>query len=473
LFSALHFLSPEDSQLYRLTRFSGATSSDRLIYWKMGVQGWLDYPVLGSGPENYFIAGEKYYEPELYLGEGNWPDKPHNYYVEVLSTTGIIGSAFYLVFIGLLYWSIINTRRKRVISEKVAMLCFGGLTAYLVSLLFLFEMFSFYHPFFLLVAVIASWGAGGKEGKPEGSIKGALGVVCCSAAIPILFLSQFLVPTGFLYYQAGQANHLIEEDVHQAHEIVQKISQLSFVHSYDPLVDTYVTLMQSAFVLGESYAFGEQVSQEAVTVAQLSAERAGNNASLWEKLASVYFLRATILRIEVEEAGFAAAQKSYDIAPKKIGSSILLINMYRNNRQIEEAVSLLEQVLEIAPTDPEVLWAAASVYHALGDQEQAMDYAYRSFMRGVKTYDDNILEWLLNAFYERGEIHKMVDLYEAALVMDPDKVEVLPDLASSYVTIGEYEKAKETALKFLDYYPDEEASVNEFLRALEPYLNDE
>ncbi|MBT5808030.1 O-antigen ligase family protein, partial [Candidatus Uhrbacteria bacterium] len=79
----------------------GDTSlKSRLIYWEIAIEGWVDAPILGVGHQNFDSVAERLYDPELYTISSTWPDKPHNIFLELLVTTGLLGLISYLLLLG-------------------------------------------------------------------------------------------------------------------------------------------------------------------------------------------------------------------------------------------------------------------------------------------------------------------------------------------------------------------------------------
>ena len=68
----------------------------------MGLRFFGDHPLTGAGMGNYPMVCEDY----TALGLTNVPchPHPHNFYVEWLSDTGLIGTIPFTVFMAMLYW---------------------------------------------------------------------------------------------------------------------------------------------------------------------------------------------------------------------------------------------------------------------------------------------------------------------------------------------------------------------------------
>ncbi|MEK7452462.1 MAG: O-antigen ligase family protein, partial [Patescibacteria group bacterium] len=71
-------------------------TKDRLGDWNSAWRGFLAHPVKGTGYENYFRSADLFFSPKLNMTEYQFSDKPHNHYLEILVSSGVIGFILYL-----------------------------------------------------------------------------------------------------------------------------------------------------------------------------------------------------------------------------------------------------------------------------------------------------------------------------------------------------------------------------------------
>ncbi len=123
----------------------------RIITWQISLSMWQERPLLGWGEENFESGFSKYFKPELFLYETSWFDKPHNKYLEVLTSSGLLGLLAYLGIIGTLVFYLKFLSRKR----KTITIFFSGLMiAYLFQNIFAFDTPVSYFAFFGLMAFL-------------------------------------------------------------------------------------------------------------------------------------------------------------------------------------------------------------------------------------------------------------------------------------------------------------------------------
>jgi O-antigen ligase len=123
----------------------------RIITWQISISMWKERPLLGWGQENFESGFSKYFKPELFRYEKSWFDKPHNKYLEVLTSSGLLGLLAYLNIIGVLAFYLKSLSRKR----KTITVFFSGLiAAYLFQNLFAFDTPSTYLIFFSVISFL-------------------------------------------------------------------------------------------------------------------------------------------------------------------------------------------------------------------------------------------------------------------------------------------------------------------------------
>jgi len=123
----------------------------RIITWQISLSMWKGKPLLGWGQENFESGFSKYFKPELFRYERSWFDKPHNKYLEVLTSSGLLGLLAYLNIIGVLAFYLKSLSRKR----KTITIFFSGLIiAYLFQNLFAFDTPSTYITFFGVISFL-------------------------------------------------------------------------------------------------------------------------------------------------------------------------------------------------------------------------------------------------------------------------------------------------------------------------------
>ncbi len=153
------------------TSLSDPTVQPRLWTWGAALQGIQERPLLGWGPENFYVAFNKYFDTRLFNPKGVAEvrfDRAHNMFLDLLIDAGTVGL---LSFLGIfaVYYRKLFRKVKRVpapgkLLDKVTAqetLLFSFPIAYFVQGMFFFNILPMYIPLFTLLALSASvftWG---------------------------------------------------------------------------------------------------------------------------------------------------------------------------------------------------------------------------------------------------------------------------------------------------------------------------
>lgn len=132
------------------------TGSTRLIAWNIAVESWKERPIFGWGPNNFFYAFNKYYNPKsLEYGYGEtWFDNAHNIILNTLAVQGLFGLLCYL---SIFVIAILTLWRDKDLKEKNLHLVVIGsafLVAHLVQNFTVFENPTSYLYFMFWLAMI-------------------------------------------------------------------------------------------------------------------------------------------------------------------------------------------------------------------------------------------------------------------------------------------------------------------------------
>lgn len=135
------------------------TFSDRTIMWRIALNGAMERPILGWGPENYLHIFDQKFETSYFkpvAGFGAWFDRAHSIYFDYLAETGVLGLASFLGMFVVFYIQFFKKRKEdSVLSTKSTLeqaLLFSIFFAYLVQGIVLFDVSPIYINTFLILA---------------------------------------------------------------------------------------------------------------------------------------------------------------------------------------------------------------------------------------------------------------------------------------------------------------------------------
>ena len=161
------------------TSFSIINSTEtRPMAWKVAINAWKEKPVFGWGPNNFYYAFNKYYDPK-FLAHGwneTWFDNAHSVIFNTLVVQGSFGLLVYISIYGVASTLLYIEVRRSKISQHLGFVSIAFLIAHLVGLVTVFENPTSYLYFFIFAAfVLYSTRAVGQ--KKEKMVEGEAGSV--------------------------------------------------------------------------------------------------------------------------------------------------------------------------------------------------------------------------------------------------------------------------------------------------------
>ncbi len=135
------------------------TNMPRLRAWGTAYDAFLEKPIFGWGPNNFYFAFNKYYRPQMLMsGWGEtWFDNAHNVIMNTLAVQGAFGLIIYLGLFGVAITSLWSAYRAGRVPLVATILFTGFLTAHLVHNIFVFENPTSYLYFFFFLAMTNSY----------------------------------------------------------------------------------------------------------------------------------------------------------------------------------------------------------------------------------------------------------------------------------------------------------------------------
>lgn len=215
---------------------SQTTVTTRVLNWKMAWSGFKNKPVFGWGPENYNLAADNNFLPALsnYSIAETHADKPHNYFLEILVTSGIVGLVAYLILLAYATHSIFQAK---IPPTQTAILC-GLIAAGITQNLSSFETHSTATLFIVIIALISTTQKTVAAKKIETIILATLAV---SMAVIILSGTVPIIKDSSAYFSAIKLT-----DTYKAHH--DSIKKLQQHFNSTPFARDYFTTISFAIV---------------------------------------------------------------------------------------------------------------------------------------------------------------------------------------------------------------------------------
>ena len=156
---------------------------ERLSVWEVGIEGFIENPVLGWGPENYLAIRGRHGPGSILSIMGGYKhssgamtgvyDHSHNKLIEELATKGVSGLLVHLAIWGAAFHIVLRAARDMDSRERIPVLFAGAaLVGYFVQSMTAPEMAVGSLQFILLLAFVAHLETAGSNPKPASGQEG-------------------------------------------------------------------------------------------------------------------------------------------------------------------------------------------------------------------------------------------------------------------------------------------------------------
>ena len=425
---------------------SSGTGATRLIAWNIALKGFVEKPILGWGPENYFYTFNKYYNPESlqYTFYETWFDHAHNQVLDQMNNTGIVGTLSYLAMFALTIIFLIKMYRNKVIDLFVFSASIGIIIGYFVQNLFIFDQPNVLIMFYLCLAWWQSYKVSESRGKvwlKNDSAAIAALVVVGLLSVTYLYLFNFRpafastwVRQGVIHSQAG--------DIQGSADSFEK--GIAIGSQYPDMVPLYYTreIAQYARMLQvpseNDISLFERADQVLRDVAPKHPANIYNYYLLalvnieWGKIDSVRLEQALV---DIDEAiKYSPERQQLRFVRGKV-----LLTMGRNN----EAIAYYQSTVDLDPNVTESWWNLGIANYQSGYLEEAIVAFERSMEIG--RHPANLAETaaMIDIYSQQGHMEKVVEMYNLAIDrFDPENARLYAGIAAAYLELSQYDMAR-------------------------------
>jgi tetratricopeptide (TPR) repeat protein len=213
--------------------------------------------------------------------------------------------------------------------------------------------------------------------------------------------------------------------------------------------------LKGFFALADTYERAK-MSKEAAAVYEQICALAPDNREAHYKRGVLYF---TLKQYDRATEAFSQAAR---IDGKDIDSREYLLRIYQDQKDLGNALAVLEELIELRPTHWDYYPRAFTLYGRLRAYERMTD----TFARAVeRAQDRGDLRFYLGVSYEkRGLLVQAEEQLEAAVRLSPRNKDYLKHLAAVHDRLGEVDAALAAYRKVLELDPDDSKAQDHYLR---------
>ncbi|MBT3539010.1 hypothetical protein HOF40_02735 [Candidatus Parcubacteria bacterium] len=460
--------APKVSRILDISLNTG-TGRTRLMAWDIAYEGFKDRPVFGWGPENYQNIFDIYYNPdflEFSLEETLW-DKPHNYVMELLSTGGIVTTVFYLaILISLLGYLISLIKKSSSKNQKIIyLIIITAILFYLVQNLFGIETSYSYQLWFVLMAYIMFEYISKKEQEVTDK------TYFYKKSAPIFLIIFFIITPIFLFqninmyrasiYMGNARDAAVVGDANLW--VTQAKSVLDVPTPF--LWEQGIFLVQDISLLSEQRVLSKDILQEVedslvnIFLSYLNSVPDSFRINLF--FGEFYAFMGEYVDLSYMEKSDEYMIKAQSISPLNQRVSFLLSKNYLLEGEINEALSILYELVLTYPTSFEVHWFYGLMLVEAGDLDNGIIELEKGSGFGFR-HSGNI-EFMIDLYAKQGDYDKIIPLYENLISEDINNGSLYARLAATYAVLGDTNNMIESINSAVEKDPSLQTEAKIFL----------
>lgn len=443
------------------------TTKTRLIAWQMSLKAVKEKPVFGWGWENYNVAFDKYYDVNLYPTE-NWFDRAHNFYLDILSMSGAVGLAGYILFLLAFFFVLFKAYRKKELHYLEFILVVSFFIAYLVQNFVLFDT-----PVSFLVLFVFLAYAAVMEGSPE-DLKETKNAVAISYVPLVLALVLFLIVSYQAVYRPFAAGALTSLAAGEENQNVEKIkSDFEKAFSYNSfgkieIMEQLVNKTEKMEVLEYEE---ENIGKYREFVLNFAASKAEEISSqpksgLRERfnLLRIYWI-AGFFNNDYYREGEEIGDKVLEEFPTKVLLYAFVGRFKLKNHNTEGALQMYEKLLAVNPNAPESHWDLGLAYLE-NDIFGEADFEIRQALdTGYDPTEEQLL-YVAQNFAVKNQFLWALPYYEKLVKINSEVPRYWLALAILYKEVNFIPEARDAIAKFVNLDPTQKPLTDQFLKEL-------
>lgn len=465
---------PQGTIFRRIFSLRDGNTEARLIQWKIALKGFTNRPVIGVGAEAYSVVSNANYNPEIFNYDRSWFDKPHNYFLEVLVTSGVLGFAAYLAMLLFVVVILYKAYKEGLYGLMEFCLLVCGWIAYGVQNLFVFDTIPASLMFYSFLGFagflwVESREDAGKKFKIEPYLEpvfvSSVVVLSSIAAVYIIFVGNIAGWRIAKNINYGYAYGTV--DVQKSQNYFKVAIDAPF--NFDP-IETGSKYGEIAITTSSRTDVPKEIRQSIVNSAiayQLRVvDKVTNDPTAWQRLADLYLAKAALESTRLDQGAFDAATTASTLAPKRPEPllEIARLNIYSNNAPGAQAI--LRTLLKNIPNNTDAQVQLGLIDWYTGNADEAIALGEKALDLGFVPRQAREIEWLGQAYKKMNDWNKAISVYELTVKAEPNNVAMYWELAQLYAQVGRVDEAKNIALSIAKFDKTREDEMQKFVQSL-------
>ncbi len=466
-----NFLEKPISRVATLMQASDESESARISVWRISFQSFLEKPYLGYGPENFYIAFNKNYNPNLPSMDIEKDfDRAHNYLIQTLVESGIFALVAYLVFFVSILWGLQKIKKQFPVANGLQ----AGFIALFVASLASIDGYAINIMFFFLSAyslhLVASTSA--EDVKNAGTKKNRFKFIRIPALIILfLILIIFLWQYNFVPLQMNEqlnvAQSLADNNWQDASKILDEQSKIKTF--FLPFTNSiYLNLLIDRIIQHpeENNSLSVKVAQIAETNTKLQPYNYINWLRLGEALETI---NKENNNPQIAQQASEAMKEATKLSPE---SPTIAYSSFMNDISVNNLTAAKEEsvyCLSKFPNSKECLWISGLINIYSNNIAVGQNFIEKSRTEGYEINNsiesENSLNQLAMAYLENKHYEDMIPIYQKLIILNPSQVQYKTSLMLAYKLSEQYGKARELAGEIIRTNPELKPTIENFLQS--------
>ena len=399
------------------------TVESRLYAIDSSWRAWQDRFLLGYGWENYNVAFNKYFHPEIYRDNGSqiWFDRAHNTVFDVAIATGIVGLIIYLGIYVSAFRILLALMRENYyhnFNPSLAVLAF--LSAHFIQNIFVFDSLPTYVMLFSVLAFVAFLASEKKHSQQTAAIKKPINLYALIAGLFVL-----LVLISNLNLKPAQANLKGIEGLKKTYNghfpsAIQNFDQAIKMNTYQTpelrqkLADSILSHNNKDYVSDEAdikrnfeYAF-QAISD--------NIKAAPNDVQNYIYL-MVLYNAASYLDANYAQQAIIYGNQALALSPTRQQIYFELGRAKINQGNVAAAIKDFQSAVALYPKNLDAHWNLLTAY-VISEQDQLAVDEYQRMLSFGLSEDNGTLERAIKLFSGMRTSHAVVNLYQRLLKLN-------------------------------------------------------
>jgi O-antigen ligase len=374
------------------TTWSGFSASPRFLAWQVAVESWKTYPLFGWGPNNFFYAYNENFNPRaLEYGYGEtWFDNAHNIILNTLAVQGIVGLGAYLAIYITAILLLLRAFRESRVSREVYVIGTSFLVAHLVQNVTVFENPTSYLYFMFWLAMIVSLATSQKtspDTKNESVTRSIKTELFASVGVVVLlFIFIFNVKPAQANMNTLRTLQALSQNMLGNLTVLE-----SALNGSSPHIDDIRNDLASSILGFVGSAVGKISPEQAFKILDILEPAILKNIELHPRDIRVYLTMNQLQQIRLgfkQDVRYVIASEYY--LEKALSNSPrrqqIIYNLATAKLQLgknQEAIDMLEKVVEEKVKVGESYWRLMIAYRIAGEYSKVDEVYKRALSRGI------------------------------------------------------------------------------------------